>query len=267
MASFRVTRSGLARFSKFSTAATLAGAGCWQLWIMHCYFEPFGPENDPIFQSDHYQRHNPGDHPSLKDSCVRKVPLSQIPPELIEDALKGGSKLLERFCAGVWGGYGECFLASRISVTGTTAGKLTESFSSLCTGYAIQRNILARLGRNGSNAESILWDKKQLLNSTYEEGTNVTDHFVVVGKTPRSVVLWGAHAPSENPGVPRNMENLAEVTADINVDQGVAEFRLKNIFYNGLERTPKDLFPPPIVWLHFQYCKLLVEGGASHCKA
>lgn len=44
------------------------------------------------------------------------------------------------------------------------------SFNSLYTGYAIQRNILAGLGRNGSSKESMLWDKKQLLNSTYEEG-------------------------------------------------------------------------------------------------
>ncbi|KEY79726.1 hypothetical protein BA78_7872 [Aspergillus fumigatus] len=170
---------------------------------MHCYFEPFGPENDPLFQSKYFKQHNPRNHPSLNDSCVRKVPLSQIPPELVNDALNGGSKLLERFCAGVWGGY----------------------------------------------------------------GTNVTNHFVVVGKTPRSVVLWGAHSPSENPGVPRDMENLAEITTDIDMDEGMAEFRLKNIFYNGKERTSKDLFPPPIVWLHFQYCKLLVEAGVSHCKA
>ncbi|KAF4233505.1 hypothetical protein CNMCM6805_009162 [Aspergillus fumigatiaffinis] len=189
--------------------------------------------------SKYFKQHNPGTHPSLNDSCVRKVPLSQIPPELVEDALNGGSKLLERFCAGVWGGYG----------------------------YAIQRNILARLGRNDSNKVSMLRDKKQLLNSTYEEGTNITNHFVVVGKTPRSVVLWGAHSPSENPGVPRDMENLAEITTDIYRDEGMAEFRLKNIFYNGKERTSKDLFPPPIVWLHFQYCKLLVEAGVSHCKA
>ncbi|KAH1328001.1 hypothetical protein KXW89_006013 [Aspergillus fumigatus] len=198
-------------------------------------------------QSKYFKQHNPRNHPSLNDSCVRKVPLSQIPPELVNDALNGGSKLLERFCAGVWGGYG----------------------------YAIQRNILAQLGRNDSNKDSIMWDRKQLLNSTYEEGrtptkvlgTNVTNHFVVVGKTPRSVVLWGAHSPSENPGVPRDMENLAEITTDIDIDEGMAEFRLKNIFYNGKERTSKDLFPPPIVWLHFQYCKLLVEAGVSHCKA
>jgi hypothetical protein len=61
------------------------------------------------------------------------------------------------------------------------------------------------------------------------------------------------------------MENIAEITTDINLKEGVAEFRLKNIFYNGLERTTKALFPLPIVWLHFQYCKLLVEAGVGHC--
>lgn len=108
MSFFRVTRSGAATFCKFPVAASVAGAGGWQLWTMHCYFEPFGPENDPLFQSKYFKQHNPRNHPSLNDSCVRKVPLSQIPPELVNDALNGGSNLLERFCAGVWGGYGEC---------------------------------------------------------------------------------------------------------------------------------------------------------------
>jgi hypothetical protein len=62
------------------------------------------------------------------------------------------------------------------------------------------------------------------------------------------------------------MENLAEITIDLDLDNGVAFFKLKNIFYNGLERTTKALFPPPIVWLHYQYCKLLVEGGVSHLR-
>ncbi|KAH1648103.1 hypothetical protein KXX16_008935 [Aspergillus fumigatus] len=195
-------------------------------------------------QSKYFKQHNPRNHPSLNDSCVRKVPLSQIPPELVNDALNGVRSSL-RGSARVYG----VVMVSALER------------------YAIQRNILAQLGRNDSNKDSIMWDRKQLLNSTYEEGANVTNHFVVVGKTPRSVVLWGAHSPSENPGVPRDMENLAEITTDIDIDEGMAEFRLKNIFYNGKERTSKDLFPPPIVWLHFQYCKLLVEAGVSHCKA
>ncbi|EAU32674.1 predicted protein [Aspergillus terreus NIH2624] len=199
---FQFTRSKVVAFGKILTAGSLASAGGWELWTRHCYFEPFGPENDPLFQSRYFKQYNPGNHPSLDDSCVRKVPLSQIPAELVDDALNGGSKLVERFCAGVWGGY----------------------------------------------------------------GTIVTDHFMVVGKTPRSITMWGAESPSENPGVPRDMENLSEITADIDLDQGVAEFRLKNIFYSGVEQTAKSLFPPPVVWLHFQYCKLLVEAGVSHCR-
>lgn len=39
----------------------------------------------------------------LSDDCIRKVPLSQIDPKLLEK--KG--KLAEKFCAGVWGGLGK----------------------------------------------------------------------------------------------------------------------------------------------------------------
>ncbi|KAL2841837.1 hypothetical protein BJX68DRAFT_258008 [Aspergillus pseudodeflectus] len=220
-------RRGIATVFKFSPASLFAGAGGWHLWTGRCYFEPFGPSNDPLFESEYFKQFNPGNHPSIDDSCVRKVPLSQIPAELVADALAGGSKLLERFCAGIWGGYG----------------------------YSIQRNILARVARNESNAESILWDKEQLLQSTYEKGTIVTDHFIV--------------SPSTNPNVRREMENLSELSVDVVSDtdkgEGVVEFRMKNIFYNGAERMPKPLFPAPIVWLHLQYCKLLVEGGVSHC--
>ncbi|GKZ56025.1 hypothetical protein AnigIFM49718_001248 [Aspergillus niger] len=229
----KLTQSRLLTLCKFSAAASLAGVGGWQFWTGKCYFEPFGPENDALFQSEYFKKFNPGNHPSLNDSCVRKVSMSQIPPDLVEDALRGGSKLTERFCAGVWGGYG----------------------------YSIQRNILAFVGQNEGNAKSMLWDKNQLLSSTYEEGTIVTDHFKVVAKNPRSIIMWGAESPSTNPEIRREMENLSEVSTNVDTDKGVVEFRLKNIFYNGVERLTGDLFPPPIVWLHFQYCKLLVEAG------
>lgn len=106
MSQFWTTKPRVVAFFKFSIGASLASAGAWQLWTTHCYFESFGPDNDPLFQSQYFEKHNPGNHPSLNDSCVRKVPLSQIPPSLVDDALNGGSRLVEHFCAGVWGGYG-----------------------------------------------------------------------------------------------------------------------------------------------------------------
>lgn len=47
-------------------------------------------------------RQNPNRNPATQDLCQRKVPLSKIKPHLLE---KEG-KLVEAFCAGVWGGLG-----------------------------------------------------------------------------------------------------------------------------------------------------------------
>ncbi|KAK6832072.1 hypothetical protein RU639_002900 [Aspergillus parasiticus] len=223
-------------FCKYTIVTGLTSVTTWQIWSRHCYFEPFGPDNDALFQSKYFQRFNPNKHPSLDDSCVREVPLSKMKPELVEDALNGGSKLLERFCGGVWGGYG----------------------------YAIQRKILTLLCKNKTN-ESMLWSKEQLLDSSYDERAIVTDHFIVLEKTPRSIVMRGGMSPTEDPDKPREMDNISEVTVDIDTKKAVAEFRLKNIFFNGVKHSTEALFPPPVVWLHFQYCKLLVEAGVGHC--
>lgn len=59
--------------------------------------------SDYIYNTTFYARNNPENNPTLSDLCVRKVPLSQIKPEYLE---KEG-KLVEKFCAGVWGGLGE----------------------------------------------------------------------------------------------------------------------------------------------------------------
>ncbi|KAJ6134654.1 hypothetical protein N7523_000976 [Penicillium sp. IBT 18751x] len=223
-------------FCKLSATASLASVAAWELWTRNCYFETFGPENDALFQSPYFRKFNPRQHPSLNDSCVRKVPFSDIEAELVADARQNGSKLTERFCAGMWGGFG----------------------------YAAQRNILRWLWRNESN-HNMLWDKKDLLNSTYEEGTIVTDHFIVLKKTPGSIVMRGGMSPAENQESLREMDNLSEITVNIDFEQRVAEFRLKNIFFNGVESTMKPMFPLPIVWLHYQYCKLLVESAVGNC--
>ena len=77
--------------------------------------------------------------------------------------------------------------------------------------------------------------------------------------------MRGGMSPMEEQDKLREMDNISEITVDIDTKNRVAEFRLKNIFFNGVEHTTEALFPPPVVWLHFQYCKLLVEAGVSHC--
>lgn len=76
-------------------------AGGWALWTRNSKFVPIASA-DPIFTSPSYLRYNPNHNPTTHDLCVRKVPLSQIKPQLLE---KDG-RLAEAFCAGVWGGLG-----------------------------------------------------------------------------------------------------------------------------------------------------------------
>jgi hypothetical protein len=77
-------------------------AGAFAFWTRNSKFVPLSP-TDPIFSSAAYARNNPNRNPATQDLCVRKVPLSKIKPHLLE---KEG-KLVEAFCAGVWGGLGE----------------------------------------------------------------------------------------------------------------------------------------------------------------
>ena len=47
---------------------------------------------------------------------MRKVPLSKIKPQLLEKEKEG--KLVEAFCAGVWGGYGRFYFPGLFSDEG-----------------------------------------------------------------------------------------------------------------------------------------------------
>jgi len=60
------------------------------------------PRTDYLYNTTWYARYNAENNPTLSDVCVRRVPLDQIQPDLLE---KPG-KLVERYCAGVWGGIG-----------------------------------------------------------------------------------------------------------------------------------------------------------------
>ena len=90
-----------------STAvATFTGTTGFIVWSKHCHFEPVDPVTDSTFKTQSYRRLNPSNNPTFHDVCVRRIPLTKLDPELAKDAEKGGSKLVERFAQGVWGGSG-----------------------------------------------------------------------------------------------------------------------------------------------------------------
>jgi hypothetical protein len=79
-------------------------AGGFAYLVRKSTFVPLSAQ-DPIFSSAAYLRNNPNRNPATQDIIVRTVPLSQIKPQLLE---KEG-KLVEAFCAGIWGGLGAEF--------------------------------------------------------------------------------------------------------------------------------------------------------------
>ena len=104
------------------------------------------------------------------------------------------------------------------------------------TGYAYQRRFLEKKYRNSTTTAHQLWDTSSLLSSTYEPGTEITDHFVVVSKTPSAIVVRCGDSPLKT-GV-RDSDGLFEMGVEIKKDEGVAEFRLKSVFYKGLGTLP-----------------------------
>jgi hypothetical protein len=96
--------SKLLQGTAVTTSATLAA---FFVWTKHCKFVDLSPTTDPLFQSAFYKKYNPNPNPALYDLCVRKIPIFKLKPELVEDAEKGGTKMVEAFCAGVWSGFGK----------------------------------------------------------------------------------------------------------------------------------------------------------------
>jgi len=93
-------------------------------------------------------------------------------------------------------------------------------------------------------------------------GTQITDHFEVVSKTPESIMVRCGDSPRILE--PRASDGLFEMVAEIKKDEGVAQFKLKSVFYNGLgerDETGNGQGPMPwhVQWLHAQYGKVMME--------
>jgi hypothetical protein len=61
------------------------------------------PQDDPLWRSKSYAKYNAHQNSSTQDICLKRIPLSKIRPDLLQNE---GDLALE-FCRGVWGGLGE----------------------------------------------------------------------------------------------------------------------------------------------------------------
>ncbi|WYZ43137.1 hypothetical protein EsH8_VI_000836 [Colletotrichum jinshuiense] len=238
MASF-FSRARLATFSKFAAGTAVAVPAGFHLWTRQCAFdENFSPATDPIFQHPFLKKVNPKNNPDFHDCCFRTVPFDRIRPELLEDALSGGSKLVETYSAGVWGRYG----------------------------FSIQRKIMEKARKDESNAGD-LWEKEQLLKSTYPVGTIFADDFIVIDKSPNNLMLRGGHSPRVAPDSPREMDTFITLTTELDPQACVAKFKLKSMVLDGVSEGKGVPLGGVEVFLHQQYAKFLLTAGVDHCIA
>ncbi|KAJ0415151.1 hypothetical protein BJY00DRAFT_268035 [Aspergillus carlsbadensis] len=213
---------------KVAVSGTAASLGAFFFATRKNVFEPLEP-TDAIFQHRLLRELNPSRNPTMHDVCVRRVPISEVRPELLS---KEGA-LVEAFCAGVWSGWG----------------------------YKAQRAILAQKYQDAST-QSQLWSPDELRTSDYKVGTLVTDHFEVVEKTPSSILLRSGDSP-HNQAI-REVDGLFEISAVANHDQGEVELGLKTCFFQGLGRAQGPPVPAPVEWLHRLYVKLLLETAVQN---
>lgn len=129
------------------------------------------------------------------------------------------------------------------------------------TGYRYQRLYMQYKYRGPETAHQ-LWDVPELQSSTYHVGTQITDHFEVVSKTPESIVVRCGGSPrirEVRPG-----EGLFEMCTHLSEKEGVVEFGLKSAFFAGLGKADAPPMSGLMKWLHVQYAKLWMEHAIKN---
>ncbi|ETI25566.1 hypothetical protein G647_02340 [Cladophialophora carrionii CBS 160.54] len=234
----RLRFSATRLLSVLTLGAGAGTVGAFQWWTQDCRFVPYDPSNDDLFKSTIYRRFNPNQNPTFHDLCVRKVPLSRLDPSLLRDHEEGGTKLIEAYCAAVWASHA----------------------------YTIQRRYLQQRYSSPTTSHQ-LWRRSDLRQSSYEVGTEITNHFVVLAKTPTSILLRCGDSPLNTPHGPRHIDGLFEMSVATDKDEGVAEFRMKSLFYHGVGKVSTSPIRPFSfeAWAHKRYAKLLLEEAVQSC--
>ncbi|KAK8000553.1 hypothetical protein PG990_013153 [Apiospora arundinis] len=92
----------VAKVAATGIAGTAAGVGLGTSWLVASttLITPI-PRDDPLWKSPTLKKLNHLENPVLADICIKRIPLSKIRPELLQDE----SKLTTEFARGVWSGH------------------------------------------------------------------------------------------------------------------------------------------------------------------
>jgi len=113
--------------------------------------------------------------------------------------------------------------------------------------------------------ESQLWDPPALLASSYDVQTAVTDHLLVISKTPHSILFRAGESPTTTTEEPRTKDSLLEVAIEPDLKRGVVEFSIKTLMYQGVPKSESERPPMEgaVQWLHKRYTEALMETAIT----
>ncbi|VUC37615.1 unnamed protein product [Clonostachys rosea] len=221
-------------------AAIVTGIGGWGLFrfsTRHAVFRPL-PDHDPLVQSHFHRAFNPHCNQALSDIYGSTVRVEDLDPKLVDDFKNGGSKLIERYCQGIFGRW--AFSIQR---------RLVQSFSSAQPPPGV-KDVTSKQG---------------ILNDEFNIGTLIAKEFSVLQKSPRSIILRGGEPnPSSKAGL-RKLDVLSEIEVTMNDDKTEISFAYKNMFFNGEGTASPPPLPEFVTPLHLMYAKALAANGVTNC--
>jgi hypothetical protein len=128
-------------------------------------------------------------------------------------------------------------------------------------GFKIQRTLLTWFCKNETTSNQ-LWSPPEILKSNFNPGTIITEEFVVLEKSNDSILIRGGDKAS-NRGL-RALDALMELSVHAKPEENSIQFGFKSLFFQGLGKNDKLPMPAPVIWLHEQYAKALLESGVRH---
>jgi hypothetical protein len=129
-------------------------------------------------------------------------------------------------------------------------------------GYTIQRLYLARKYR-GPETSRQLWTVPELKSSNYNTGTQVTDHFEVVNRTPAEITVRAGDSPRK--AGPRDSDGLFVISAKVDKAAGVVELGLKSCFFTSGQKVESVNGPMPrwMEELHQWYSRIWMASASK----
>lgn len=112
-----------------------------------------------------------------------------------------------------------------------------------------------------------LWEKSDILTSTYDVGDIIVDHLEVVSKSSGSLLFRAGKSQGTAGENLRREDSLLELAVETDFEAGTVGFSIKTAMYQGDSKS-EDLEKPmeKVQKLHMWYTNALMESAVSHMR-